>query len=49
MNRKNFVLLFKSIVACFPDEVEFEVRVEDTTCQETHITYVFWIHKLLKR
>lgn len=49
MNRKNYVLLFKSIVAGFPDEVEFEVRVEDTICQETHITYVFWTHKLLKR
>lgn len=41
MNRKEFVLLFQSIMAGFPDKVEFEVRVEDIACQDTHIAYVF--------
>lgn len=49
MNRKEFVLLFQSIMAGFPDKVEFEVRAEDIACQDTHIAYVFQPHKLLKR
>lgn len=49
MNRKEFVLLFQSIMADFPDEVEFEVRVEDEACQDIDVAYVFWRHKLLKR
>lgn len=41
MNRKEFVLLFLSIMARFPDEAEFEGRVENVVCQDTHVTYVF--------
>lgn len=29
MNRKEFVLFFQSIMAGFPDKVEFEVRVKE--------------------
>lgn len=36
-------------MAGFPDEVEFEVRVEGIACQDTHKAYVFWTQKLLKR
>lgn len=49
MNRKEFVLLFQSIMAGFRDEFEFEVGVEDIACHDTHIVYVFLDSQTIKK